>query len=63
MAELLREQVDREIGRGDALAAELRFPDAVHEVELVEQPGRHRHGSVDALATFLQRLEHDGLAG
>jgi hypothetical protein len=46
-----------------ALAAPLGFSDPVHEVELVEQPGRHRHGPVDAPAALLQALEHDRLAG
>jgi hypothetical protein len=35
----------------------------VHEVELIQQPGRHRHGPVDAAAALLQALEHDRLAG
>ena len=31
----------------------------MHQVEGVQQLGRHRHGAVDTLAAFLQALEHD----
>jgi alkylhydroperoxidase family enzyme len=46
-----------------SLAAPLRLAHAVHEIELVEQPGRHRHGPVDAAPALLQGLEDDRLAG
>ena len=42
-----------------SLAAPLRLPDAMHQVEGVQQLGRHRHGAVDTLAALLQALEHD----
>jgi hypothetical protein len=45
-----------------APAAALRFSHAVHEIKLVEQPGRHRDGPVDAAAALLEALEHDRLA-
>ena len=45
------------------LAAPLRLPQAVNEVELVQTDGRHRHGPVDALAALLEGREHDRPAG
>ena len=39
------------------------LPEAVHQVELVQQPRRHRHGPIDAAAVLLEGLEHHGLAG
>jgi len=40
------------------VAAPLRLPDAMHQVEGVQQLGRHRHGAVNTLAALLQALEH-----
>jgi hypothetical protein len=40
------------------LPAPLRFPDAVHQVERVQQVGGHRHGAENALAALLQVFEH-----
>ena len=44
-------------------AAPLRLAEAVHEVELVQEAGGHRHGPVDAPAALLEGLEHDRPAG
>ena len=41
----------------------LRLPDAVHEVELVQEAGRRRHGPVDALTALLEGFDNDGLPG
>ena len=43
------------------LAAPLGLAEAVHQVELVEEPRRHRHGPVDAAAALLEGLEDHGL--
>ena len=48
---------------GMPLAAPLGLPEAMHEVELVQEAGRHRHGPVDALAALLEGREHDRPAG
>ena len=31
----------------------------MHQVERLQQRGRHRHGAVDAAAALLQALEHE----
>jgi len=41
------------------LPAPLRLPDAVNQIEGVQQLGRHRHGPVNTPAALLQALEHD----
>ena len=48
---------------GMPFAAPLRLPEAVHEVELVQETWRHRHRPEDALAALLEGPEHDRAAG
>jgi hypothetical protein len=42
-----------------ALAAPQGLAEAVHQVELVEEPRQHRHGPVDAPPALLEGLEHN----
>src|SRR4051812_47592747 len=44
------------------LSTPLRLPDAVNQVEGVQQLGRHRHSTVNTLAALLQAFEHDDAA-
>src|SRR5215208_292761 len=43
-------------------ASPLRLPNAVYQIERVQQLGRHRYGAIDAPAALLQALEHDDTA-
>ena len=45
------------------LAALAGLPEPVHEIELVQQGGRNRHGPVDAPAALFEDFEDERPAG